>query len=86
MIDGIVEKQNLGRIDQHGQQRIQLVGQHPVDSVAYSFREPGHRVPYEQIAGYGQQHRYDAEGEVVHQHLEAGLDTPLDHLIPGLDI
>ena len=85
MVDRIVKEEYLGRIDQHGQERIHLVGEHPVDPVAQAVGNPRNRVPYDQIARYGKEHGNYAEREIVNQHLEAGAYLALHEAVEFLD-
>ncbi len=81
VIDGVVEEQDLRGLHEQGRQRqqpgldkeVNPRGQHPDQ-----HRQHG---PHTQDAENGEQQAEDAQGEVVHQHLEAGGDLAVDGLV-----
>ena len=84
VVHRIVEEQHLGGVYQHGQQRIQLVGEHPVHTRGEAAGNPRNRVADHHVSRDCKQHRDDTEGEVVHQHFEAGAHLSLDQFVETL--
>ena len=85
VVDGVVQEKDLRRIDQHGQQRVHLVGKHPVDPAAEQVRQPFDHMPDQQVSRNGEEHRDDPKGEIIHEHFESGSDLALDQFVEALD-
>ena len=58
---------------------------HYICTGAYCDCQPCDYVPYYQISENGQQHSDDADGEIVHEHFEAGLYFPFHQTVELLD-
>ena len=83
--DGVVEEEDLGGLDEDGQQRHQAV----VDEHLYARGEHGengaHEGPDAVVAEDAQREAYETEGEVVDEHLEAGGLPVLSPVVPLFD-
>src|SRR5215211_3134004 len=84
VVDGVVQEQHLGGLDDETGQREQAVVDQPVDAVAQCRRDGIDRRPEDEEPSDGQRRRQDAGGEVVDQHLEAGLDLAFPQLVDVL--
>ena len=85
VVQGIIEKQHLGRLDQKRHERQQSVADHDLHAVADQQRQPRHRTADDPIAQYGQQHTEDAYREIAHEHLEARLYASLRKFVEPPD-
>ena len=84
MVHGIVEEQDLGRIHKHGQEGIHLVGKHPVDTGTEQLCERVDHVADDEVSRDRQYHGDDAQGEIVHKHLESCPHFSLHQLVEPL--
>lgn len=85
VVQGIIEEQHLGRLDQKRHERQQSVADHDLHAVADQQRQPRHRTADDPIAQYGQQHTEDAYREIAHEHLEARLYASLRKFVEPPD-
>lgn len=85
VVQGIIEEQHLGRLDQKRHERQQSVADHDLHAVADQQRQPSHRTADDPIAQYGQQHTEDAYREIAHEHLEARLYASLRKFVEPPD-
>ena len=84
-VQGIIEEQHLGRLDQKRHERQQSVADHDLHAVADQQRQPSHRTADDPIAQYGQQHTEDAYREIAHEHHEARLYASLRKFVEPPD-
>ena len=85
VIDGVVEKQHLGRLHEKRHKRQQSVAYDQLGTAAYEHRQAGDHAADNIVAQNGQQHAENADREVADEHFEACLHAPLDHAVEPAD-
>lgn len=85
VIDGVVEKQHLGRLHEKRHKRQQSVAYDQLGTAAYEHRQAGDHAADDIVAQNGQQHAENADREVADEHFEACLHAPLDHAVEPAD-
>ena len=85
VIDGVVEKQHLGRLHEKRHKRQQSVAYDQLGTAAYEHRQAGNHAADDIVAQNGQQHAENADREVADEHFEACLHAPLDHAVEPAD-
>jgi hypothetical protein len=81
VVDGVVEEEDLRRFDDDRGQRQDVVADQEVDHVLELAGDPLHDRAHDEEAEDGQDHAPDPGGEVVDQHLEAGLDLAVPEAV-----
>ena len=85
VVDGVVEEQDLGRLDEDGGERQHVVFHQEADATGQQAGEHLDEGANHEEGEDGQQHADKAGGEVVDQHLEAALDATVHRLVEALD-
>ncbi len=85
MVDGVVEEQDLGRLDEDRGQWQQAVVDQGVDDVGGRVTESGHQWADQVEAEHCQRSAQDPGGEVVDEHLEARPRSVANQAVPLLD-
>ena len=85
VVDGVVEEQDLGRLDEDGGERQQVVVHQEADATGQHAGEHLDEGADHEEGEDRQQHADEAGGEVVDQHLEAALDATFHRLVETLD-
>ena len=85
MVDGVVQEQDLGRLDEDGGEGQHVVVHQEADTARQHAGEHLDEGTDDEEGENGEQHADDAGGEVVHQHLEAALDATFHRLVEALD-
>ena len=84
LVDGVVEEQDLGRLDHDAREGQQVVVHEEADAAAEDRRDRADDGREAEVGADREDRAEDAGGEVVDQHLEAGADPvdpePLDDL------
>ena len=85
VVDGVVEEEHLGRLDEDGHQGQQPVGDEDVHPGGQDGEDDRHQRADDVVPQHRQHQAQDAGREVVDQHLEAGGDVPLGPAVKGAD-
>jgi hypothetical protein len=85
VVDGVVEEEHLGRLDEDRGEGQQVVGHQPVHAFARPVGDPFHDRADAPAAEQRHRAADDAGREVVDQHLETGADPVLYQAVEELE-
>ena len=85
VVDGVVEEEHLGGLDEDGEQRHEAVLHEDLHAAHEHGEDGGHDRADGDVAEHGEHHADDADGEVVDEHLKARGRAALHEAVEHLD-
>ncbi len=81
VVDGVVEEQDFGRLNEDGRKRQQSMVDQDFNTGGKDRQDGGHQRADAVEAKHGEQHADDADGEVVDEHFETGGHAGFHELV-----